>query len=692
VNRLPGPCQAVIMASVSSARSTWVTAAGISAAVTVSLIGAVGAIWAASADAQSVASAVSVAAFLIAFAAVGAVVAAARPGNAVGWVVLAGAALSALGNGGASLAHHGIVAAPGSVPVASVLAVAGQTCRSLGWYLLALALPMIFPTGSMPRPGWRWLRLLLWAVLVACVVGPITDKQADLTDLGGWTNPIGMHAATQVITGIAFVVQVPLGLVTAGGVVALMVSRWRQGDALLRQQLSLFVIAASLPVLAVPIVLATGFTTGPWVFSFTVIPLAFAIGFAVLARRLYDLRSAANRSLVWVTLSAVVAGVYALAIAGLGNQMGVRHATWLPWVAAGVVAVSFAPLRDLLQRGVNRVTFGRWDQPYDVLAALGQRLEASADVTRLLDRVVEELHSLDLRKVAICDVSGRAVTGDASAAGDDMVPLTAYGLPVGTLRCTLPTAGLRGRDRQLLDDLAGHIGGVLHAHALTAELQRARERLVLAREEERRRLRRDLHDGLGPSLAGHVLRLDVVARKVRNDPTVAADVDALRDELGMTMLDIRRVVEGLRPPALDELGLAGAVQQTTNRVTAGAGVQAEFDIAVPGQLPAAVEVAAYRIITEAVTNVVRHADASRCHIGITSTATGLVVEVGDDGRGTDVEQAGHTGHGLSTMRERAEELGGTLTVTSGNGTQVRATLPIPHVPEQASAHRLEAAL
>jgi signal transduction histidine kinase len=451
----------------------------------------------------------------------------------------------------------------------------------------------------------------------------------------------------------------------------------------------LVVIAAAIPVVAVPIVLASNFTNGPWVFSLTVIGLPFAIGFAVLARGLYDLRSAANRSLVWLTLSAVVAGIYALAIAGLGNQMGVRHATWLPWVAAAVVAVSFAPLRDLLQRGVNRITFGRWEQPYDVLAGLGQRLEESADVRRLLDRVVDELHGLDLTDVAICDAAGQVIAGDVSVMGRDELPLTAYGSWVGTLRCTLPSAGLRGRDRRLLDDLARHLGGVLHAHALTDELQRARERLVVAREEERRRLRRDLHDGLGPSLAGHLLRLDVVAGKVRNEPDVATDIDALRDELRDTMLDVRRVVEGLRPPALDELGLGAAVQQAVSRLTAAGDVEAELDLAVPSALPAAVEVAAYRIITEAVTNTVRHADARRCRVRIASRDAALLVEVEDDGRGADQRRSGLIGHGLSTMRERAEELGGTLTVTSRDGTAVQASLPLPHVRAQPEREQME---
>ena len=143
------------------------------------------------------------------------------------------------------------------------------------------------------------------------------------------------------------------------------------------------------------------------------------------------------------------------------------------------------------------------------------------------------------------------------------LPLSAYGQPVGVLRYDTPATPLRNRDRQLLDDLAGHLGGVLHARRLTGELQQALERLVLAREEERRRLRRDLHDGLGPALAGHLLRLDLIASQVGDGPG-GAEIATLRDELRATVLEVRRVVEGLRPPSLDELGLAGALSETTS--------------------------------------------------------------------------------------------------------------------------------
>lgn len=666
-----------------SRRTTMLTAAGITAAVSACLTGAAGSLWVAVTDHESRASTVLVAGFMVAFVVVGAIVAAARPRNRVGWVMLAGAALSALGNAGASLAHHGIVSAPGSVSGVSAYAVAGQCCRSFGWYLLTLGVPSVFPDGVLHAGRRRWLAKVLAVVLIASVVGPLTDMQADLTGLGAWRNPIAPTGALRFITNVAFLAQAPLGVVALGGVVVQLVGLWRRGGALLRQQLSLFVAAAAVPIVATPLVLAIGTNLGAWVFGATALPLPIAIGFAVLARGLYDLRTAANRTLVWVTLSAAVAGIYGLIIAGVGNQLDVRHEAWLPWLAAAVIAVSFAPLRDTLQRGVNRLTFGRWDEPYDVLAALGQRLEATGDVSRLLDQVVVELQGLGLAEVAIRDMQGTPIAGVARCGdGHVDVPLLAYGEHVGTLTYVL-RAPLRARDRQLLDDLAGHLAGVLHAYTLTLDLQRARERLVLAREEERRRLRRDLHDGLGPSLAGHVLRLDLVASKLDPQSPAAPDAAALRDDLRATMLEVRRVVEGLRPPALDELGLTAAISQVAQRLTAGTPTRIDMRVDQLPPLPAALEVAAFRIVTEAVNNVVRHAEAANCVVRISAEPGMLRLEVGDDGRGLDTSAS--TGHGLSTMRERAEELRGRLSVTADGGTRVVAELPLPPAPRTAFA-------
>jgi signal transduction histidine kinase len=593
-------------------------------------------------------------------------------------MVLGGAG-SALGGAGVSLAHHGIVFDPGSVPGVTALAIVGQGVRTVGWVAMTVAVPVYFPDGRVLGPRWRWLDRAVAVVFVAAVLDPVFDPKADLTNLGAWHNPLAPSGAWRLVEVPISIAHFPLSVVVTVAAVVQLVQRWRTGDELRRQQLLLFACAAALTIITAPIAIWVG--GGEWIFAVTSLPLPLATGFAILARGLYDLRSAANRTLLWLSLSVAVAGLLALVI-GLGGLAGRNASTpWLSWVAAGVAAACFAPMRDVLQRGVNRLTYGKWTEPYELLAELGQQLEASSDIDRLLADVAAELGELGLQDVRISsadddgDGSDRAVT----------VPLSAYGTPVGTLSYREPDPPLRPRDHKMLDDLAGHLGGVLHARLLMQDLQSARERLVLGREEERRRLRRDLHDGLGPALAGHLLRLDVIARRLPAGSGTAELVDTLRDELRDTVQDVRRLVEGLRPPALDELGLGGALQQAANRLSQGSGVVAEVRCDEVAGLPAAIEVAAYRIATEAMTNVVKHADARTCRIDVEIEPNELVVRVRDDGRGHTNHPTGR-GHGLRTMRERAEELRGSLEVRSADpGTIVTARLPVSPPPRAAVA-------
>jgi signal transduction histidine kinase len=219
----------------------------------------------------------------------------------------------------------------------------------------------------------------------------------------------------------------------------------------------------------------------------------------------------------------------------------------------------------------------------------------------------------------------------------------------------------------------------VHAAALLDVVRAAQERQVLTREEERKRLRRDLHDGLGPALAALTLHVDALRNRAGSGGA-AEDLEAgllgLRSGIQGTVSDVRRIVEGLRPPALDELGLPGALAQLADRLTAGTGLIVDVDVPAVLRVPAAVEVAAYRVAQEALTNVVRHAGAGRACVRVRPADGDLLVEVRDDGRGVPGPREG--GVGLGSMRERAEELGGRLEVDSGpgRGTRVLARLPL----------------
>jgi two-component system, NarL family, sensor kinase len=260
------------------------------------------------------------------------------------------------------------------------------------------------------------------------------------------------------------------------------------------------------------------------------------------------------------------------------------------------------------------------------------------------------------------------------------LPLVHAGEEVGRLRVGLRRGERRlsRRDLDLLTDFAHLVAAAAHEVALTADLRRSRERLVVAREEERRRLRRELHDGVGPGLAGLALGVGAARRAAgRADPRALTMLSGLETDVEALLGDVRRISHDLRPAALDELGLVGALRQRADALSDASGGRPVVRVEVDGvpALPAAVEVAAYRIATEAVSNAIRHAEAAQCTVRLTVDGS-LRLEISDDGRGLPATIP--SGLGLRSMAERAAELGGACDVESGpgSGTVVRAELPL----------------
>jgi signal transduction histidine kinase len=246
-----------------------------------------------------------------------------------------------------------------------------------------------------------------------------------------------------------------------------------------------------------------------------------------------------------------------------------------------------------------------------------------------------------------------------------------------TVQARDPGEPFSAAGRSLLESLASQVSVAARAVALTQALQASRERLVATLEEERRRLRRDLHDGLGPTLAGIALGIDTVHRALPDDgpPETADLLTALREEAERAVTDIRRIAYNLRPPVLDERGLVGAIREHATRLGG-------TTVTVPGPLPplpAAVEVAAYRIAVEAMTNASRHAPGAAVEVSL-SVNGHLELQVADAGAG--LPPGFQAGVGLRSMRERAAELGGecVLNPRDPHGTVVRASLPLEAVP------------
>jgi signal transduction histidine kinase len=381
---------------------------------------------------------------------------------------------------------------------------------------------------------------------------------------------------------------------------------------------------------------------------------------------------------VYTLLFTLLALAIVVLVAPTLRQYSGTHETIIGQAVVLVLLVELAGTR--LHRLVDWLLYGQRHDPATASARLSRPL-ADAEDADVLEALLNALtDTLRLSYAEVMDAHGSAlgVAGADPSSVTATFPIRRAGRDLGVLQAGRRGTPLDRRDERLLEAAAAQVGLVLHAQALTEDLREAREDLVASAADERRRLRREIHDGVGPTLAGIGLGVESAARAVDRDPPrarrlleeVRSDVTALVDE-------VRGVVDGLRPGLLDELGLIGSVRVMAE----GLGRRCSVDVRVicdPAPdlaLPAAVEVAAYRIVGEALTNLARHADASTATVTLRIDAGWLVVEVTDDGRGGAAARDGGTG--LGSMRHRADEVGGSLTVTSdADGTCVRASLPL----------------
>lgn len=416
------------------------------------------------------------------------------------------------------------------------------------------------------------------------------------------------------------------------------------------------------------------------------LPAPVAVGAAILRHRLFDVELVIRHSLLYGSLTGVLLSLYTLATYLLGHIFGPTPAAL---VATALVALSVHPLRIRIRRLVGRRVFGQRHEPLAVASRLG-RIDIAGTPQAVLGQLVRTLtEALRLSYAAIeVGLPGRSVEFRSSLGEPryepQRIPLAYADQRLGYLHLSVAAGreAFGASDQRLLDELARYVGVTSYALLLATELQHSRERLVSAREEERRRLRRDLHDGLGPSLAATAMQLEILRDLVRAAPTESeAIVDRLLDFTRQAITDVRRLVDGLRPPALDQLGLIAAIRERATYFARPGGAHAPalaVTVEATGDLdalPAAIEVAAFHITMEAVNNAARHASAGSCRVQLTADRA-LWITVADDGRGlpTDLRE----GVGLSSMRERAAEVGGTCTIERrpGGGTIVRAELPI----------------
>ncbi len=629
---------------------------------------------------------------------VGALVASRHPRNPIGWIYCAIGFLSALNMLSAGYASYSELVMP--LP-GSALA---------GWFSIWIWIPnvllpitftlLLFPDGKLLSGRWRPVAWAAGVAIAACTFS-LAFYPGSLTELGiSASNPYGIVGGAELLNAL-MIGAAPLLLLGISGSIASIVVRFRKAAGRERAQLKWLVGAGLL------VIVGNVLGSSPWliwkdnpmtqeiaivVTDITIMSVVIATGIAILRYQLWDIHIFINRTLVYGSLTALIVVLYIVIVGSLGALLQTSGSLLISLFGTGIVAVSFQPLRERLQREVNHLMYGDRDDPYAVLGRLSKRLEVVVAAQSVLPTIVDtvaDAFKLPYAAIALKEgetfavaaehghMSGRHSDGDR-----EILPLVSQLETIGQLILAprAPGEQFSQTDRRLLETIARQAGVAAYNVRLTQELQRSRERLVTTREEERRRLRRDLHDGLGPVLAAMSFKLDAIYNLTDADPDAVKKMAAeLKTQMQEALADIRRIAYGLRPPALDELGLIGALKEHIASNNQGQGLQITLEAPEsPRPLPAAVEVAAYRIALEAMTNVNRHAGAGHCCVRL-SLLEDLYLEITDDGQG--LPKAVRAGVGLASMRERAEELGGScvVEVLPNGGTGVLARLPLSSV-------------
>ena len=554
----------------------------------------------------------------------------------------------------------------------------GAWASQWSWIVPVLLVPLVlsrFPDGR-PAPG-RWALvetgLLALAVAIPTVLA-VAAVGAPRTLLVG---PSGSKPAWSASLIDGALLGLAAWSLAAVAQLAAVVLRARSSSGADRGQLRCLGAALLATLVGV---LGLAVSDAPAFQVLAALALPLGLGAAVLRYALYDLDLLVHRVAVWVVLSAAVVAALFGASWWATRLLPTGWARTSQVLLLAALVLVLDPARRFVQRGVSRLLFGRRDAPEVALSMLGQELSTATDRHSAQDLCRSVAATLGLPWVGLRRGETSVVSWGRPTSAPLEVPLAAGPRPA-TLLLGPRRAGERfaAADQRVISAMATQVGVAVKALTLADDLQKAREHLVRSREEERKRLRDDLHDGVGPTIAG--LRLQLAAL-TRSQPGPWRQLD---EDLAACSAEVGRVIEGLRPPVLDG-GLRHALHHEAARWRGGRVVVRVDTQALDGTapLPAAVETAAYRIAAEAMCNAVRHATPQTITVDITIQTTGngemLTLRICDDGNGRTAPRL--AGVGLGSMRDRAEELGGTLVITPspGEGTVVQALLPLNGSP------------
>jgi signal transduction histidine kinase len=556
------------------------------------------------------------------------------------------------------------------------------------WWPPLAVIPLLLllvPDGQLPSPRWWPLAAVLLAAAtlstLALAIAALWQPRTLLSSGGAVT---GAGVRPVLLVGIGALVAV---LVATLGVLVSLIVRWRRADPLVRRQLTCLAPSAALLVVGLTLDAVLNLPVA-WLVAVAALPIGLTI--AVVQYRLHDLDLYVHRGVVWAVLMGIAIGTFSVVVAVLGALFSGLPTQAALILAAATVAALLQPAERLAQRGVTRLLYGRRDEPYALLTGIGRHLGGGRDPLSVLPDIAAAV--VDGLKVPYAAVRIMAEDGSLNTAAEhgrwagepERFVMTAHGRRVGELLIAPRRVGTHfpSADVRLLQAVAAQTALLAVELRQAVALRVARDRLVIAREEERKRLRRELHDGVASSLAGTRMLSDAVRRTVSRDGSAPALLDALAADLDVAIGEIRGLIDGLRPAALDNGLYAALVAMTDRASTHDLTVQLVVDGSL-SDIPAAVEVAVYRIASEAVANTIKHANACTCTVTIRTDERHLEVEVVDDGHGDDGRPGAASGAptssgiGLGSIRERVEELGGRVTIgRDPAGTRVEALLPL----------------
>lgn len=637
----------------------------------------------------------------VTFPVVGVVLATKLSRNPLGWLMLA------IGffwlNPGAAYARYASITQQGDLPGAGLV----LALTYPGWVLfigLAGFLLMLFPDGHLPSPRWRWFA---WAcglgLALLYVIESMNPEVGALYDLPRVETPLAVEALGAG-GALSFLVVVtafaPLTIVA--GAAAIIQRLRRVDDPAQREQLRWLAWAAGVIASLYLLSLLSYFLGAPetWMnaagivaaSSFALIPIT--IGVAVLRYRLYDIDFVIRKTVVIAVMAAVIAAVYVVLVVGVGAVVGSSGSPVLSALAAAVVALVFQPVRTRARRFADRVVYGARATPYEVMATFGDQLAetyASEDVLPRIARVLGEgigaerasvrlLIGEELREVA-------SWPHDAPDVPDEFVADVRHqGERLGALSVVMPPNDpMNPSKERLVHDLAAQAGLVLRNERLTAalkarlaELKAAQKRLVSARDHERRKLERNIHDGAQQQLVALQVRQRLAHQLVDRDPTKAKEMVAqLQIDTGEALDDLRDLARGIYPPLLADKGLEAALEAQARKAATPITIEADGI----GRLPQDVEAAIYFSALEALQNTAKYADARTVTVSLQRVDGAVSFAVRDDGRGFAAAVRGigtGTGTGLQGIADRLGALDGQLEVTStpGQGTVVTGRVPL----------------